>query len=378
MKKCIVVGSGILGASTAYYLTELGIQPLIVDRPEPSRATTAAAGIICPWTALRRNKAWYELARQGVLLYEELIPQLENEFNEETGYKKTGALALRSDVGILEKMVKRTELRKLDAPEIGEIRMLNPEQIQEEYPLLAPGYSGVHVSGAGKVNGEKLRQALLNASIKKGAHLIQDDVSLISERGQVCGVHLENINQKIYAEQIILTTGAWEKEILDLKHLQSPIKAQKAQLIHFDIGKDIDIKQYPVIMPPSNQYMLFDEYTNTVTAGTTYETNANFTTYPSASGVHEILEKSFALLPLLETANIKNISVGFRPVSPDSIPYFGRLTDYGEDRVLIANGLGASGLNTGPLIGKTLAQLVANQTPETLDLNNYKPSLITL
>lgn len=69
MQTYIVVGAGILGASTAYHLAKAGAQVTLVDRQDLGQATDAAAGIICPWLTQRRNKAWYQLAKNGAKFY---------------------------------------------------------------------------------------------------------------------------------------------------------------------------------------------------------------------------------------------------------------------------------------------------------------------
>lgn len=63
MKSYIIVGAGILGASTAYYLAKSGACVTVIDRKEPGQATDAAAGIVCPWLSQRRNQDWYQLAK---------------------------------------------------------------------------------------------------------------------------------------------------------------------------------------------------------------------------------------------------------------------------------------------------------------------------
>ena len=47
--KVVVVGAGILGASTAYHLAREGCEVTLVDRADEGRATAAGAGIVCPW-----------------------------------------------------------------------------------------------------------------------------------------------------------------------------------------------------------------------------------------------------------------------------------------------------------------------------------------
>ena len=61
-KKIIIIGSGIIGASTAYYLAKQGAEVIIIDRKQKGQATDAAAGIVCPWISQRRNKAWYQFS----------------------------------------------------------------------------------------------------------------------------------------------------------------------------------------------------------------------------------------------------------------------------------------------------------------------------
>ncbi|BFH13966.1 hypothetical protein J6TS7_49230 [Paenibacillus dendritiformis] len=66
MKKVIVIGAGILGASTAYQLAKMGADVLIVDRKDKGQATDAAAGISAPGChsgAIRLGTGWPKPAR---------------------------------------------------------------------------------------------------------------------------------------------------------------------------------------------------------------------------------------------------------------------------------------------------------------------------
>src|SRR4051794_14198738 len=107
MKKVIVIGAGVLGASTAYHLAKSGVEVTVVDRFDAGQATDAATGIICPWLSQRRNKAWYALAKSGAAYYASLIHQLEEDGETETGYRRVGAVSLHTDSVKLEKMEER-------------------------------------------------------------------------------------------------------------------------------------------------------------------------------------------------------------------------------------------------------------------------------
>ncbi len=134
MKNCMIIGAGILGASTAYHLAKAGVTVTIVDRAAPGRATDAAAGIVCPWLTQRRNKAWYTLAKNGARYYPALIEELKREGEDKTGYAKVGALRLHSDDEKLEQLEKRAMQRREDAPEIGEITRLTAREAQAMFP----------------------------------------------------------------------------------------------------------------------------------------------------------------------------------------------------------------------------------------------------
>ena len=119
MKKIVIIGSGIVGVSTAYHLAGKA-DVTVIDRKEEGRATDAAAGIVCPWIAQRRNKAWYALAKGGAHYYPHVVKELETEGETDTGYKRVGTLALHEE-SKLDQMMERTMIRREEAPEIGDL-----------------------------------------------------------------------------------------------------------------------------------------------------------------------------------------------------------------------------------------------------------------
>src|SRR5699024_10623648 len=97
-KKVVIIGGGIVGASTAYALTKKDADVVLIVRFDTGQATDAAAGIICPWLSQRRNKAWYRLVSSGARMYHELIRELEADGETDTGYKQVGALGLHKEL----------------------------------------------------------------------------------------------------------------------------------------------------------------------------------------------------------------------------------------------------------------------------------------
>ncbi|ARK29591.1 Hydrogen cyanide synthase subunit HcnC precursor [Halalkalibacter krulwichiae] len=253
MNTYIIVGAGILGATTAYQLAKEGAKVTLVDRNEPGKATNAAAGIVCPWLSQRRNKAWYQLAKGGAKYYPTLIKQLEAEGETKTGYAKVGALSLHTDEGKLDKLEERVRKRKEEAPEIGEITRLSPKETRAFFPPLSEEYGAVHVSGAARVNGKELCDALIRAAIRNGATYLTGDAELMFTEEAVTGVCVST--EKITADQVIVTAGAWSKQLLEPLGIHFKIEPQKAQIVHLEVP-GLDTSAWPVLMPPSNQYLL--------------------------------------------------------------------------------------------------------------------------
>ena len=364
MKNIIIIGAGILGVSTAYQLAKAGVEVTVIDREDTGRATDAAAGIICPWVSQRRNKAWYALAKGGAAYYSSLIKQLEKDGETETGYRQVGAISLQTDAAKLDKMEMRAVKRREDAPEIGEIGQLSSTETSALFPPLSGAYGAVHIGGAARVNGRALRQALVNASKKHGATFVFGSAEIIHKDNKVTGAQVDG--QLYSADTVIVTAGAWAGELLVPLGVNFKVSGQKAQIAHLQL-EDKQTDEWPVVMPPTSQYILaFDD--GRVVVGATHEDDKEFDTSVTVGGLHEVLDKALEIAPGLSDGTFVEVRVGFRPFTPNFLPVIGALPDY--KGLLLANGLGASGLTVGPFLGDQLAKLALGKELE-IDLEQY-------
>ncbi|MBY0120473.1 FAD-binding oxidoreductase [Bacillus sp. S/N-304-OC-R1] len=364
MKRVIVIGAGILGTSAAYHLAKAGAKVTIIDRQDLGQATDAAAGIVCPWLSQRRNKAWYTLAKEGAKYYSSLIKQLKDDGEKNTGYKKVGAISIHTEEEKLNKMEERAFMRREEAPEIGEISRLSKEKTKELFPPINTEFSSVHISGAARVNGRALCLALLNSAIKNGADFIHGDASIVYQDHKVTGVMVDG--RSLSADTVIVTAGAWANELLKPLGINFLVSPQKAQIVHLRMP-EADTGEFPVIMPPNNQYILaFDD--NRIVIGATHEDNKGYDLSVTAGGLHEIFDKALAVASELNDCELIETRVGFRPFTPGFLPVIGPLLGY--EGILIANGLGASGLTVGPFLGGQLAKLALGNELD-IDLNDY-------
>lgn len=363
-KPYVIIGGGILGASTAFYLSKQGTEVILIDRHDEGQATDAAAGIICPWISQRRNKKWYHIAKNGAAIYPSLIADLESLGEKDTGYRQVGALSLHTDSKKLDGMEERAHKRREDAPEIGDITRLNAEETHSRFPILDKDYQAVFISGAARVDGRKLLKALKNAAEANGAVLLSGNAELYASENTITGVKYNG--EIIDAEKVILASGAWMKETIEPLGISLDVSFQRAQIMHLEIPA-LQTADWPVVMPPGSKYLLSQD-DNRFVIGSTHEDKIDFDYRVTAAAVHEILDQGLAIAPDLAEATILETRVGFRPYTPGFLPVIGELPGYQD--VLLANGLGSSGLTMGPYLGQQLAKLALNEKLD-IDLNHY-------
>lgn len=372
MKKVIVIGGGILGAATAYELAKSGAVVTLVEAEYPGQATDAGAGIVCPWVSKRRNQHWYALARGGARIYPELIRQLEEDGISDTGYVRTGSLNLHDDPDKLEEMYALILKRRETAPEIGEVELLNQEEARRRFPLIKGGFGAVFVSGGAHVNGRKLRDALLQAAQQYGMERVKGEAILTAEGQHITGVRAGG--RFIEADAVVAANGAWMRQLFEpllaKKGQYFDVRPQRAQILHLAL-KGHEVQNWPVVKSPYNQYMLMDS--DRLIVGATQENNTGFDCRITAGGVYDMLDRMLEIAPSLSEATLLETRVGFRPMTPESVPVMGLFP--GFSGLAAANGLGSSGLTMAPFIADQLAKLVLGEQLD-VDLSGYELSKI--
>lgn len=363
MKSIIIIGGGILGASTAYEAAKAGAGVVLIDRADSGQATGAAAGIVCPWISQRRNKAWYHLAKSGAKYYPDLIKELEELGESDTGYKQVGIVSIHED-SKLDKMEAKARERKEDAPEMGVIERLDAEATKKLFPHACSEYGSLYVSGAARVDGRSVRDALISAARKLGAEIVEGNARLLIEDGKVIGVGTET--QEFSADSIVSAGGAWAPELFSALGLAMDVVPQKAQILQLQL-EETGTGDWPVAMVPFGQYIVpFAD--GRIIAGATHENDAGFDTKLTAGGIHHILDKVLDVVPGLAVAELTGASTGFRPSTLSALPFIGRVP--GHDNLFAANALGSSGLTAGPFLGGQLAKLAMGEEPD-IELGDY-------
>ncbi|RVX40535.1 glycine/D-amino acid oxidase-like deaminating enzyme [Nonomuraea polychroma] len=416
--RVVVIGSGIVGAGAAYYLSGRGADVTVVDGGYQGEATQAGAGIVCPWVDHPEDDAWYRLTREGARHYPDLVETL----GEDIGYAEVGALLVAEDPADLEPVRALLRRRYPEAPEMGHITdVAAPAEL---FPPLSDTLSALLVPGAARVDGCSVRDALLAAAIARGAE-VRTGAARLTPDGEVLvhalagaapgepsppaaplqplgertpptrqqpGVSGETTSWRqaapltpsapppatmgsarrfagestpLDADMVIVAAGAWTGEVCRPLGVELPVFPRRGQILHVTL-EGVDTAWWPIVLPSAGPYLLgFSD--SRVLIGATVE-DVGFAPRVTMGGLDELIEAGLRVAPGLFGASVTETRVGLRPVYAPGPALIGRLTG----RVVVATGLSAYGLTAGPFTGRIAAALALGEEPP-IDVTPYAP-----
>jgi D-amino-acid dehydrogenase len=365
--RTVVIGAGLLGASTAYHLARAGAQVTVIDAGLDGRATAAGAGIICPWVSAVDDPVFYRLYTEAARYYADLVPALGEIGEHDLGFRRVGGMAVSASPVDLLRLERVVRARQAAAPEMGAISRLTPREAKALFPPLHADLGAVHVAGGARVDGRRLGAALLRAAQHHGAVARNGEAALIATNGRVEAVRVGS--DRLEADQVVVTAGAWAPAVLRELGIDLPIRPQRGQIVHLRLAGQAT-QDWPVVLPvgASHYLLAFDD--QRVVAGATRESEAGFGYRVTAAGLAEVLANALAVAPGLAEAEVIETRVGFRPMGPEVRPLLGAAPTVAG--LVIGNGLGAAGLTIGPFAGRLLADVALGRTP-ALDLTPFDP-----
>lgn len=334
-----IVGGGIVGLTTAYYLKQAGYNEIMLFDEGTGQATKAAAGIISPWLSKRRNKRWYNLAKLGAQLYPDIVATARL---SKGAYRQNGTIITRRDPAKLNELYELATTRLATTPTMQAIELLSVQAIEQRLPGITIADAGIFVAGGAQIDGTAFLTELatfLNITI------VQQKVTL-TPTGQ--------ITDYPDFDQIILATGAWLSEILVPLGLQTNVRPQKGQLVSYQTTSLPPTT--PVLMPEGGYDYL--PTTHGIIVGASHEDEQGFDLTIDPVVISELTGSAQHLNPDLTNEVPMSVRVGTRAYTPDFAPFFGQVPGY--NKLYVASGLGSSGLTTGPAIAKLLAAMLVN------------------
>jgi len=194
----IVIGGGIVGASTAYHLAKLGYKDVVLlERHQlTSGSTWHAAGLV---GQLRSQAGITQLLGNSISLYN----RLEAETGIATGWKMNGGLRLACNPARL------TEIRRqaTTARSFGlEMHLLTPKEAQDLWPLMdvSDVLGAAFLPSDGQANPSDIGRALAKGATMNGVRIIENlEVTgiRVPRSSAGCG-HASRINRLRYSSEL--------------------------------------------------------------------------------------------------------------------------------------------------------------------------------
>lgn len=355
-----------VGASLAYHAVAGGARTLLVDRADPGQASAAGAGIISADTSTR-DAQWRRLARAATGYYPELIDALGG--GEVTGFDVCGMIVVaygEEDVARFDRLVAWLRDAVDDSESRAVLEELDGETGRAMFPALATPDRVLHDPGAARVDGRRLRDALVAAAQSRGLERRETSVrTLRVEAGRVVAVIVEG--GEVACGSVAVAGGAWSDELGEILGVKIAVAPQRGQILHFELSGQ-ETGSWPVVGTLGDYYLVAWPG-GRVVCGATRETGTGFDPRPTAAGVREVLDEALTLAPGLADATLLEIRVGLRPLSADLLPVLGRVP--GIDNAFVATGHGPTGLTLGPYSGKCVAELILNGA-SPVDLSAFR------
>ncbi len=210
----IIIGAGIIGLSLALELRKSGMKVLIVDKGQPGREASWAAGGMLADFPLEMPPALHELAAASARMYPEFVKGLESDSGLEIDLRSEGTLLFLSPNSQTNCHPERSE---------GPMYSSRPAGLQESHPLpaplpdLEPSFTARDVPviylKERSVDPRHLTAAAIAAARNQGIDFSSDDaVQFIEiENAKAGGVRTEKT--RFSAPIVVNCAGAWSAQI---------------------------------------------------------------------------------------------------------------------------------------------------------------------
>ena len=344
----IVIGGGIIGLSLAIALRKRGATVLVVERGEPGREASYAAGgmlVDCP---LETSTILQHLASASARMYPEFVHELEVESGTNVDLRDFGAILF-----LLAEHARQH-------PVFVSNHAL-PGPLSEIEPALSPFNGPIVYLRERSVDPRALTAAAIKTAKNRGVDFSSGDsvAAVHQSNNRVTGV--KTVKTSFSAHKVVNCAGAWAGAILPVALPTRPVKGQMLCLAlpSRNLLRHVVRSPRVYLIPRSNGRLL---------VGATVE-EAGFDKRTIPSTIQRQHQAALELMPQLRDAKILEDWAGLRPGTPDGLPILGETEIPGY---YVATGHFRDGILLAPITAEVMAQLISDEKPAH-DLSNFSP-----
>ena len=358
----VIIGAGIVGCATAYYLGKAGVKATIIERDAVgAHASGYALGGLGPLGGAGIPEPVGHISLESWRLHNQLATTLPEESGVDYGFHLNTGITVAYSQEQAQGLQERLPWQQ--AQEGFRVEWREGADIQSMEPRLAPGVLGGVVTKHGAtIDSYKFNLALLKAAEGMGAVLRKGEVTGINFQGDTAR-SITVGQDNVPCGTVVLAMGPWSGSASGWLDTELPVRPLKGQILRLKIAG-----------PPLPHLGWESNYVTTkpdglVWIGTTEE-NAGFDATPTVEASESILRSAVAVLPYLANAQIVQHTACLRPVAPDGLPILGQIP--GKRGIVAATAAGRKGILLGPVIGRMAASLVTRGETD-MDISAMSP-----
>ena len=363
-KRVAVIGGGVIGCLTALYLHRLGASPIILEKGQTGRESSwAGAGILCPIHPWLYPDSFTHLVDTSLAMYPEMNRMLLDTTGISMQWHKSGLMIpLFEDDRIHHREDALAWSRKFG----WNVEELDADQTREHESTMSE-----HVTGSllwpevGQVRNPRLlaavKKALLlcNVPIREHAEVVG-----LSEnaQGEINAVRIAS-GETIETDAVLLAAGSWSGELAQQIGLELPVEPVKGQIVLLKDKPGVVnhiIKHDDVYMVPRSD--------GHILVGASME-RVGFQRGTTDNVIDNLLEATYRITPGLKQSKIVEQWMGFRPGSPDGMPYLGPVE--GRSGLWVASGHYRNGVALAPGTADIMSRWIMGEEPQ-MDLSDFR------
>jgi glycine oxidase len=343
----IVIGGGIIGLSLSIELRRRGATVLLVERGEPGREASHAAGGMLVDCLFETPAALQPLATASARMY----PEFARELEVESGMK----VDLRDQGTILFPSAEHLSSSSLESAAL-------PTPLAALEPAVADFSRPAFYLRECSVDPRALTSAALQTAKRRAVDISSgDEVTAVNlSTGRVAGVITTKTS--FHAPTVVNCAGAWSGQIAPYAFPTRPVKGQMLCLLSpfHNLLKHVIRSPEVYLIPRSDGRIL---------VGATVE-EAEFDKRTDVTTIQRLHQAAVALVPELRNAKILEDWAGLRPGTPDALPILGATAAPGY---YVATGHFRDGILLAPVTAQVMADVITGKETAS-NLDAFSPS----